>query len=155
MTKKKKIKKGRGRKKWDGRDEQEVLDKLRFAWDIGATDEEAAAHAGICKDTMYRFLKKNPAFSDEKDRRKQNMILLSRAAILDGLTDQKKRVMVAMWVLENKRPEEFSKQTKVLLGEDKNRPFTGLLDAMKQASKELGLPIPSNLTHNETGKNAA
>ncbi len=143
---KKKKKETRGRHLFDGKDKEIVLSKLMFAFDIDATDEEAAACAGISVEALYRYQQKNPEFRQEKARRKQNTVLLARAAVADSLLDAKKKTGVAMWLLEKKRPDEYAGRTNVTLGQDKDRPFTGLLDAIKHATKELGLPSPINIT---------
>lgn len=46
---------------------KEVLLKLEDAFAFTYTDEEACLYAGISPDTLYRYQKKNPKFSERKE----------------------------------------------------------------------------------------
>lgn len=120
-----------GRPKWDGRDEESVLDKLRFAFDKGCTDEEAALHANISVSTLYDYCKEHPEFSDEKQLRKKQMVLKARLVIAEGIESGDNREFNARWYLERKQKDEFSLRTEALHGEDPNNKFTSLADALK------------------------
>lgn len=101
-----------GRPRWDGRDEVEVLGKLRFAFDIGCTDEEAALHAGISCSTLYDYCARNPEFAEEKETRKKNLVLKSRIVIAKGIEGGDNQEFNARWYLERKQKDEFSTLSK-------------------------------------------
>ena len=82
----------------------QVIDNLKQAFLIGATDEEACLAAGICRDTLYEYQKKSQEFSDQKKQWKLNPILKAKKVIFDDL----KRVSTAKWYLERKAKREFS-----------------------------------------------
>lgn len=82
----------------------ETLNKLREAFMIGCSDEEACYSAGITTTTLYNYQKQNPEFIDQKEVIKTNPKLKARRAIYNSLDDPK----IAMWYLERKVKEEFS-----------------------------------------------
>lgn len=96
-----------GRLKLDGRPEEEILSKLRDAWDLGASDAEACLSADVSQAWLYRFLNDNPLFREERDRRKEKLALMSRKVILTAIADG--NVWVAQWYLERRKKDEFSK----------------------------------------------
>ena len=88
---------------------QLVLNKLKEAFLFGATDKEACLYAGICRDTLYDYQKKNKEFSDQKEEWKSNPLLKAKKTIFDNLDKH----TVAMWYLERKARNEFDlKQNK-------------------------------------------
>ncbi len=52
-----------------------TLGKLREAFLIGSTDEEASVYAGIHPSTLYDYQQQNPDFSEEKEAWKMKPIL--------------------------------------------------------------------------------
>jgi hypothetical protein len=82
---------------------EHVLNKLKEAFLFGATDKEACLYAGICRDTLYDYQKKNPEFSDQKEEWKSNPVLKAKKTIFDNLHKH----TVAMWYLERKARTEF------------------------------------------------
>lgn len=105
-------KRGKGRQWFDGKDKGTTLSKLRDAWDIGATDSEAAWHAGISDAAFYRLLEANPDLREERDKRKEKMITLSRAVLGNHLEKGDKQT--AQWLLERKKKDEFSTRQEVI-----------------------------------------
>lgn len=103
---------GRGRKKFNGENPETVLSKLRDAWDIGATDSEAAWHAGISSSALARLLDEQPDLREERDQRKEKMITLSRAVLGNHLEKGDKQT--AQWLLERKKKDEFSTRQEVI-----------------------------------------
>lgn len=83
---------------------QVILDKLKTAFLFGATDKEACLYAGICRDTLYDYQKKNKEFSDQKEEWKSNPLLKAKKTIFDNLDKH----TVAMWYLERKARNEFN-----------------------------------------------
>lgn len=92
---------------------EEILGKLREAFLIGCTDEEACFYANINKDTMYEFQKINLWFSDWKEALKDNPTIQARKTLFAGLGKSDD----AKWFLERKKKKEFSARNE-LTGED-------------------------------------
>ena len=84
------------------------LQKLREAFLIGATDEEACSYAEISMATLYNYQKANPEFLDKKKQYKQNPFMKARTTIYKGL-DQPP---VAQWFMERKKADEFGYKDK-------------------------------------------
>lgn len=108
-----KKKSNRGRKPFDGKSEEEVLRKLRSAYDFGATDIEACVHAGISVSTLHKYMKANPKFKEERVGRKQTPILAAKKLLCKDLETN---VETAKWYLERKRKDEFSTKA-IITGE--------------------------------------
>jgi hypothetical protein len=90
-----------------------ILERLRHAFSIGATDEEACAYARIGTSTLYDYQKANPEFSEEKSALKKDPILKAKQTVVDSLNEVKD----AQWYLERKVKDEFSLR-KEISGED-------------------------------------
>ena len=58
----KKAASNRGRKGFDGKDETLVCAKLKAAYMSGASDNQASIRAGISRDSLRRYMEKNPEF---------------------------------------------------------------------------------------------
>lgn len=99
----------------------ETIDKLRQAYLIGATDEEAAHYAGISARTIYEHIEKNPEFSQQREGWKSEPILKAKQTIVTSLTDVKN----AQWYLERKA-KDFKQKVEVEGGEN---PIRVLLQA--------------------------
>jgi hypothetical protein len=69
--------------------------------------EEACQYAGISKDTYYRKVKEDEAFSDEMERSRMYVTMLARRSVI---TQMEKDGNLALKYLERKRREEFSLQ---------------------------------------------
>jgi hypothetical protein len=82
----------------------EILERLRQAFAIGCTDEEACAYARIGATTLYDYQRENPEFAQEKDELKRTPILKAKKTIVNSLNDPKN----AQWYLERKAKDEFS-----------------------------------------------
>ena len=67
---------------------------------MGCTDLEACLFAGINRDVLYDYQKKNPEFSDRKEQLKQNPFLLARGVQLKDLKECNSAI--AQKVLERK-----------------------------------------------------
>lgn len=102
-TKKKKI--GRPTKMTEAR-----VKKLLKAYSIGCTDIEACIHAGISKQTLYNYEKKNKAFVDQKEDIKETLILIARRSLAKGIPKDPK---LALKVLERRKPEEYAPIKKI------------------------------------------
>ncbi|MBU0472086.1 MAG: hypothetical protein KKF65_05655 [Nanoarchaeota archaeon] len=93
-----------GRKKFDGRKEEIVLQKLEEAFLMGCTDREASLAAGIAPSTLYEYQNKNPEFTERKQALKMNPIFIARRTVVENLD---KDFRFALRYLERKLPEEF------------------------------------------------
>ena len=94
----------------------ETLDKLRQAFLIGATNDEACAFAEIHRDTLYDYMKKNPNYSYLVEQYKETPILKAKATVNKNLDDSK----TAQWYLERRAKEFKPKQD--LTTNDKDLP---------------------------------
>lgn len=83
---------------------ERTIGKLRHAFLMGCTDEEACIYAGINKDTLYAYQVNNPKFSDKKRLWKENPVLKARTTVFKSLDIAE----IAQWFLERKKKDEFS-----------------------------------------------
>lgn len=104
QSKKNALKESVGRKLFDGKNQELVLQKLEQAFSLGSSNREACIYAGISEAAFYEFQKKNRQFLEKKTLLKQKPILKARKTIVDHLDDPK----IACWYLERKKREEFS-----------------------------------------------
>lgn len=94
---------GSGGKIFDGKNKKSVLAKLREAFAIGASDEEASLYAEISVDALHRYQKNNPAFRKEKIMLKEKPTLKARQTVVRNLDDKE----LAFKYLTKKRRDEF------------------------------------------------
>lgn len=85
------------------------IERLRQAFAIGANVEIACRHAGIHKDTYYKWIKKDKQLSDEFDSIKDHPILKSLKAVVEALNQPQ----YAFRYLEKKLPEEYGEKTTI------------------------------------------
>lgn len=86
----------------------EVVSKLEMAFAWGCSDEEAALFGEISRQTLYLYIKENPAFGDRRDQLKDTPTLMARRAVIRGFENDP---MLALKYLERKRKKEFSVKT--------------------------------------------
>ena len=89
-----------------------TVGKLESAFSWGCTDIEACLYAGINPDTLYEYYKKNPKFSEHKERLKETPNLKARQVL--NLAIQQKDKQAAQWWLERKKKEEFSTRSELV-----------------------------------------
>ena len=82
-----------------------VLLKLRQAFLLGCSDEEACLMAGISVATLYKYQNKNEKFIDEKKLLKKNPTLIARTTVVNDLSNDSG---LALKYLERKEKGEFS-----------------------------------------------
>lgn len=82
----------------------ETLDKLRNAFSIDSTIEEACFYAGIQESTYYNWKKKDPKGMEEIERLRNTPILKARRELVNGIVGFDN----ALKYLERKRKGEFS-----------------------------------------------
>ena len=115
-----------------------VKDKLLYAYSIGATDQEAALYADIHIDTLYRYLKRGPAFSDRRTLLKRTPILKAKKAVYDSIVNGD--AVTAKWMLEHRASDEYNTRQEVTVTgggvlsiEERSKALT---DFLKQFSGE-------------------
>lgn len=102
---------------------KEAIQKLEYAFSVGATVLEACWYAGIGKSTYYDYISDNSEFSDKVELLSQKPKFLAKVRIVeaikgtDDLIDKAGRVVkkgkapdvaTARWYAERKMKDEFS-----------------------------------------------
>lgn len=77
---------------------EQVIDKLRQAFLIGATNDEACGYADISVKTLYNYIEKVPEFLQQIEQWKSEPILKAKRTVVKNLDDTKN----AQWYLERK-----------------------------------------------------
>lgn len=95
-----------GRPVFEGKNENEVVAKLQFAFSIGAITKEACSFADISTDSFYRYCKKYPEFRSKTKLLQTTPNLLARVAIYNKLINGDAKI--SKWYLERKSPAEYS-----------------------------------------------
>ena len=88
----------------------EILQKLREAFSIDASIEEACLYAGIASRTYYNWIKKFPTLFEELDQMRHKPSLVARQEVVRGLAGDKR---FSLDYLRNKRPNEFNEKVRV------------------------------------------
>lgn len=115
----------------------DTLEKLRQAFIIGATKEEACAFAEISKVTLYSYIDKNPDFVNAIEAWQKTPLLKAKATVNKNLDDAK----TAQWYLERRAKEFKPKQD--LTTNDKDLP-TPILNGIE------GINVSTNNGSEET-----
>lgn len=87
---------------------EQTLQKLEWAFKLGATDKEACNNAGISPQTLYNYQLKNPDFLEQKEAFKATPVFKARKALVDALGSDP---YLALKYLEKKLPEEFGRKS--------------------------------------------
>lgn len=88
---------------------KDTIAKLKQAFAIGCTDEEACAYAEISHTTLYNYQSDRPKFVEEKERLKKNPILKAKQTVVNSLKNTKD----AQWYLERKSKHEFGTRQEI------------------------------------------
>lgn len=97
-----------GRPKSIGKEE---LEKLEYAFSIGATPKEAILHADVKSSTFYDYVRDNPEFSERIELLREKTPLKARIVVDNALDIGD--VNTAKWLLERNKRAEFSTQQNV------------------------------------------
>lgn len=104
-----------GRKPFDGKEEDVVVQKLEAAYSVDATDEEACLQADISVRALYNYQEKHPEFVQRKQLLKSKLILVGRnnvAQVMQEKNESNKPTARALgttrWYLERKKKVEFA-----------------------------------------------
>lgn len=87
----------------------EIIEKLRQAFGLNMSVEDACIYAGIAKSTYYLWIQKDEKLSNEFELVRLNPILRAFKSIIEGLSDPN----FALKYLEKYRPEVFGSMTKI------------------------------------------
>jgi len=98
-----------GRKVFDGKDENLVIQKLEQAWAFDCTDAEAASYADISKAALCEYLKRKPEIAERRAALKERPVLFARKSVIDAINSGDARIALAY--LERKRRDEFATKT--------------------------------------------
>lgn len=80
------------------------VEKLRYAFSVGATVTEACYYAGIDRKTYYNWKETDPELFHEFEQLRQDPVLKARKVIIDKLNEGD--IKTAMWYLEKMRISE-------------------------------------------------
>lgn len=83
-----------------------AVQKLKEAFKLWSTTQEACSYAKISKTTFYDWKKKDIEFSDEIDNIKVYLTLQCKITIAKKIIDWD--VKTSIWYLERKAPKEFN-----------------------------------------------
>lgn len=111
----------------------DVLKKLKSAFDYGCTDEEACIHADISTQTLYNYQNAHPEFLEEKEMRKKKPVLKARSNVV--LKIDSGDLDTSKWYLERKEKKEFG-----------NKMEFGFDDAIKPKSITIHLTNDDDAT---------
>lgn len=89
---------------------KETISKLEQAFAYGASDKEACFYAGISHESLYKYQKQHPEFTDRKEALKEQPILAAREKVVKEIRND---VKAAQWYLERKRKDEFGTRTEI------------------------------------------
>jgi len=87
---------------------ERTIQKLKEAFKLWCSVEEACSYAEISSSSYYEWLSKNEEFSEEISIVKKYLEFKSRAVIAQSLENWD--VKTAMWYLERKSKDEFNLQ---------------------------------------------
>ena len=118
-----------GRRRFDGKDEKIIIQKLEQVWALDGTDEEAAIYAGISKAALSEYLKINLKVAERKALLKNQPVLKARTTIVNSLSNSTD----AKWFLTKKRPAEFGDKLKI----DGEVQVTTINDFIKQTYESI------------------
>ena len=89
----------------------EVIKKLKEAFTVGATLEQACYYAEIVPNTYRNWCKKFPELLREFDEMKQRMPLRAKQNI--ALAVEKGDIGLSKWLVERKEPADYGEKLKI------------------------------------------
>lgn len=88
-----------------------VVGKLELGFSKGLNKTECCRFAGISRDSLYEYLKKNPKFSDRIEELQSQPSMKAKINIADRI--EKGDIDLSQWYLERKCRDEFSLKQEV------------------------------------------
>ena len=113
-----------------------VLQKLEWAFKLGASDREACNEAGISPQTLYNYQAKNPDFLEQKEAWKSTPVFRARKALVERLESDPH---LALKYLEKKLPEEFGRRTEVQMTQSHSLDVVALVQSIEDRNKAIRL----------------
>lgn len=95
-----------GRPLFNGKDRDQVISKLEYAFSIDATVKEACVYAGISTSSYYRFLDQEPEYRDRFTALRTLINLKAKKTIVEAIFNE--NLNVCMWWAERRMADEFS-----------------------------------------------
>lgn len=117
---------------------EEVMEKLRQAFLIGASDREACGFAGIAPSTLYNYQNEHPDYVEQKEMWKETPILKARNTISKNLDTPD----VAKWYLERKKKAEFATRHE-MTGDDGGPIKTSMVEFVIDDAKDQTTQDPT------------
>ena len=90
-----------------------VIDKLDYAFSIGASIKEAALYANISESCLYNYLKANPGYKERADMLRCNPVLKAKKCLYDDI--ESGDGVAARWLLERRASNEYSTRSEVAI----------------------------------------
>lgn len=123
---------------------EDVLKKLKEAFKLGATDEEACSYADISTTAFYDYQKRTKGYAEKKQAWKESPNLIARQAVI---RDMAKDGSLALKYLERKKKDEFSLRKEITGGDGKS--LSVLLDRQESDYDDLGQQAKQQMVENE------
>lgn len=122
----------------------DTLEKLRQAFIIGATKEEACAFAEISKVTLYSYIDKNPDFVNAIEAWQKTPLLKAKATVNKNLDDAK----TAQWYLERRAKEFKPKQDLTTNDKDLPTPILSGIEGINVQTNDRGEETAGTIEEN-------
>jgi predicted DNA-binding protein YlxM (UPF0122 family) len=97
----------------------DTVNKLRQAFAIDATIEEACFYSGISKQCYYDNVKKDKKLLDQLEALRNKPVLKARQTVVNSLDNPDS----AKWYLERKRKKEFAQRGELTGADGKDLPL--------------------------------
>ena len=118
----------------------EIVQKLEYAFSIGASIEEACFYSDIVKATYYEWIKDKPELSERFDQLRQRPVFIARETVVKGIGRDPK---LALDFLGRKAKKEFGNNVDITTdGKALPAPILGGITASKD-----GDAIPSDTSN--------
>lgn len=98
-----------------------TISKLEQAFSWGCTDREACLFADINPETLYKYQRENPEFTERKAILKERPVLLAKQTVIEKMTESYSN---AMDYLSRKRKDEFGQKNSLELSGEINSILT-------------------------------
>lgn len=90
----------------------EIVTKLKEAFAIGATIEQACYYAEISPRTYYRWVEKNPKLSHEFDLMRQKLPLAAKTNLAKAIQEDKD-IGLSRWLVERRESDSYGEKVKL------------------------------------------
>lgn len=93
----------------------EVVQKLKDAFAVGATVEQACCYAEIAKQTYYNWIEKNPVLLDEFEKMRQKLPLQAKNNIAQRIygKEVKGDISLSQWLISRTESSQYGDRLKV------------------------------------------